>query len=46
MRTPSIAHLARACLAIGLAIGIQLVTALVAVGASGGSDWLRRLLLN
>jgi hypothetical protein len=46
MRTRRFARAARACLAIALALAIQVATTLVAIGASGGSDWLRRPVVN
>jgi hypothetical protein len=46
MRPRISARLVRACLAIALALAIQVVTALVALGGSGGGDWPRRLFIN
>jgi hypothetical protein len=39
MRIPPLGHRTRAFLAIGLALAIQLATALAVVAASGGGDW-------
>jgi hypothetical protein len=46
MRTRPSARVARTCLAVALALAMQAATTLVALGGSGGSDWLRRLVSN
>jgi hypothetical protein len=46
MRIPPFGHRTRAFLAIGLALAIQLASALAVAAASGGSDWLRAPVLN
>jgi hypothetical protein len=46
MRLPPFGHRKRAILAAGLAIAIQLASAVAVAAASGGSDWLRVAILN